>query len=107
MTPKRIFWTAWLVSLVLFFYPFQVQEGTGLGLDKVVHFLIFATLGYYGFNSYKNRVYHTFVLLFTYAFAVEYIQGHYIPHRSLDWYDALAGVIGLAAIFLHHNKRRK
>ena len=96
-----------LASLVLFLYPFQVREGQGLGLDKVVHFAIFAILGLYGFRSYAGKHYHVFVLLFSYAFVIEYIQGHFIPHRSLDWYDAVAGALGLSVIFLHSHKIRR
>lgn len=102
MNSKAIFWSAWLASLVLFLYPFQVQEGLGLGLDKVVHFMIFAVLGFYGFSSYDNKIYHTFVLLAVYAFVIEYIQGTYLTSRKFDLYDAVAGGIGLVVIFLHH-----
>ena len=104
--PKIIFWSAFASSLVLFFYPFPVHEGLGLGLDKVVHFSVFAILGFYGFRSYQNKIYHTLTLLALYTFVIEYIQGKYLLNRSLDLYDAIAGCIGLGVIFLHHKTRK-
>lgn len=102
---KIVFWTSWIASLALFLFPFQVHEGLGLGLDKAVHFVIFAVLGFYGVKSYREKIYHTLVLLAFYALVIEYVQGRYLPGRVLDWYDAVAGIIGLAVIFLHQRKR--
>ncbi len=99
--PKAIFWSAFSVSLPLFFYPFRVHEGLGLGLDKVVHFGIFAVLGFYGFRSYENKIYHTATLLAVYAFVIEFVQGAYLPSRNSDLYDAIAGCIGLGVVFLY------
>ena len=107
LNSKTIFWTAWLASLVLFFYPFPVSYGAGFGLDKVAHFVIFAVLGFYGFRTYSQKIYHTFLSLASYAFVIEYIQGHFLPSRSLDWYDAIAGVVGLAAVYFHHRQTKK
>jgi len=104
---KTIFWSGWAASLVLFLYPFQVQEGLGLGLDKVVHFVIFSALGFYGVKSYREKIYHTLVLLAAYALVIEYTQGHFLPGRTLDWYDALAGIVGLVTVYLHQRAKRK
>ena len=106
LNSKIVFWYAWTASLVLFLYPFQVQKGLGLGLDKVVHFTIFAILGFYGVKSYREKIYHTLVLLAVYALVIEIIQGRFLPGRMLDWYDAVAGIIGLWVIYLHYQNKR-
>lgn len=85
---------------MLFFAPFQVEEGAGLGLDKAAHFLIFAILAFYANKAYHHKLSQIFLLLAAYALLVEHVQGTYLD-RSKDWYDAIAGIIGLCVIYLH------
>jgi len=92
---KYLFWILFLMSAVAFFTPLQVQENTGLGLDKIVHIGLFAVLTLLGVLSYKKAAMPVILLLFFYVFASELIQKNYIPHRSFDVYDILADCVGV------------
>ena len=96
---KIIFWLLFVASLVLFFSPIQVEEHGGLGLDKIVHVIIFGVLMLSGSKSYSSKG-KLALLLLLYVAAVEIIQANFVPHRSGDIYDAMAGGIGVAiAVF--------
>ena len=88
------------MSFILFVAPVRTETPSGYGVDKAVHFFIFAALGYYGFLAYRENRSTVFVVLVFYALLVEHLQNRYFG-RTLDWYDSVAGIAGLATIYLH------
>jgi len=104
MSKSRIvFWLLFATSAVLFFSPIQVQEQTGLGLDKIVHVALFAIMAYFGTKAFRDKRFQTSIFLFAYALAVEFIQTAFIAHRSGDWLDAFAGTAGIITVNLVYN----
>ncbi|OGE80691.1 MAG: hypothetical protein A2826_01140 [Candidatus Doudnabacteria bacterium RIFCSPHIGHO2_01_FULL_43_23] len=104
---KIIFWVSFAASIVLFFTPIDVGGKDGFGLDKVLHAIVFLILVITAFLAFTRRKVLGIVLLLSYAFAVEYIQGKYLPLRHFDWYDITADSIGisLGLIFSHLLKK--
>jgi len=94
---KIFFWLAFVFSAVLFFLPISTSGQDGFGLDKVVHAVIFFLLFLFGRKAFPGKTWLVLFALIFYAFAVEYIQGNYLPLRHFDWYDITADGIGLAA----------
>ena len=98
---KLYFWALLLISAVLFFAPITVGEQSGLGLDKLAHVILFAGLlffgkgGVKGFRKEASKIDPVFTFLVLYALVVEFVQGEFLPYRSFDWLDAVAGWVGL------------
>lgn len=95
MKSKLAFWIIWAASAVLFFSPLAVEERVGLGLDKIVHIVLFAALVILGLLTYQKYKIQVIVLLFFYTVTTELIQKHYIPHRNFDAFDILSDSIGI------------
>jgi VanZ family protein len=92
---KIIFWTIFGVSGVAFFSPISVQEPIGLGLDKIVHVILFAALMISGAVAFPKKIVFVSAMLLVYTFSTEIIQGNFIPHRSFDVFDIMADCIGI------------
>ena len=99
MKKATIFWAGFIASLILFFAPITGKEGVGLGIDKLVHFLVLAWLMYFGAKAYPKQKVLLLFSLFIYTFIVEFIQGDFLPFRSFDIFDAFAGMLGAGFIY--------
>ena len=64
-----------------------------VGLDKVVHGVLFALLACTGRWRFGGRL-RIFLFVAGYALLSELIQGLALPHRSGDPYDAVADTCG-------------
>lgn len=114
-----------LVVLVLTGFPGSyIPKVTGfwewLSLDKLVHVVIFATLGFllfYGFHeqylkSKRRYLYVLAVLLATMAYGMitEILQRYIFIGRNGNMYDFLAdsvgGVLGFLAFILYNKKKK-
>lgn len=95
MNYRKSFWTVFVASLVLFFAPITGQERAGLGIDKLVHLGLFAGLFYLGDGGYRGNKGKIIILLAVYVLAVEIVQGYFLPYRSFDLWDMVAGWAGL------------
>ncbi len=104
---KLYFWVLFGTSAVLFFSPIQLDEHTGLGLDKLVHAGLFALLLYLAWRGFSKQRTAAFILLLAYGVAVELIQGRYIPHRHFDLFDILADWIGLGILGVYLMRKQK
>ena len=106
---KIKFWLLLVISAISFFSPVTAAEHVGFGMDKIVHFFLFAALAIYGIRSFPRNKGALLALLVLYTLVSEFIQGNYIPHRSFDQYDIIADIVGLAAgtIILRLNKRNE
>lgn len=90
---RSLFWLIFIVSLPLLLMPGGTEPGLPY-VDKVAHFLLFGAMALTCFLTYKKKLLVA-VLIVAYMFVIEYIQGHFIPHRSEDIFDVVAGVGGL------------
>lgn len=95
MRYKFSFWIIFIVSILLFYTPIQVDERVGLGFDKLVHLFMFASLLYLWNKAYAGRLLGGVIWLMVYAVTTEFIQGNFIPHRSFDGLDIIADFLGL------------
>ncbi|HEY9115635.1 MAG TPA: VanZ family protein [Bacteroidales bacterium] len=114
-----------LVVLVLTGFPGSyIPKVTGfwewLSLDKLVHVVIFATLGFllfYGFHeqylkSKRRYLYVLAVLMATMAYGMitEILQRYIFIGRNGNMYDFLAdsvgGVLGFLAFILYNKKKK-
>jgi len=93
--PKILFWSVFIVSPILFFAPMPATVGSGLGLDKLAHILIFMALETLVLWSYPLKKSFSTVAIIFYAPIVEVIQGYLLTYRSFGWYDMLAGWAGV------------
>lgn len=96
-----------MASAVAFFSPLDVQEKTGLGLDKLVHVILFGGLAISGIKAFPKKILLLIVLLLAYTVFTEVIQGNFIPHRSFDIYDIISDVLGITAGVLIYGFRDK
>lgn len=79
------------------------------GLDKIVHFLMYAALSFAlsrdfyvqktSFSSVKMVIWAV-VLPILYGGLIEVLQENFFPPRSGDWYDWLADSLGVIVAFL-------
>ena len=108
---KIIFWVSFVASIALFFAPIDVGGRDGFGLDKVLHAIVFLILVITSFLAFPRKKVLVIILLLVYAFAIEYIQGKYLPLRHFDWYDITADSIGISLgmilLFLHGSLSKK
>ncbi len=93
-----LFWSSFLFSLIVLFIPVSGTGGIKY-LDKVVHFGLFFVLSGFGFRHFKNRFWFSSLMVIYIAMA-EIIQEVFIPGRGLDFFDAVAGIAGLAVAFI-------
>jgi VanZ family protein len=87
-----------------------------LGMDKIIHTLMYGTLSFLVLNEYLKRKtfrFLTFSLLiivtWAYSIIMELLQYYFIEYRSGDIKDAIANIIGIvlaALILLFYKKIR-
>jgi len=82
----------------------NVAGADSRGLDKVVHFVLFAGLTISGLKGLKIQKHWLAVLLVLYAISVEHLQAY--VGREYDIYDAFSGWAGVIfPIFIPKLKR--
>jgi len=105
--PLRVFIIAYLILIaVLSLYPGNdLPEVDVPNIDKLVHFFMYAGLGYLSSLSFgkcplrwRQIRFWLFVLIFAYGYLMELLQG-YIPalHRSMSYWDAFFNGLGALA----------
>lgn len=76
-----------------------------LGLDKIIHFLMYGFCFYLFIKAYKIQwntalFYSSFAALVILGLILEYLQMELHSGRSFDLYDLLANIIGLLTVCL-------
>ena len=99
----RVWFGLWLVGWVLcvvlsLIHPVPLGVDVPDG-DKIEHFLAYGTLSAWAMNLYASRGSRLFAALSLVALgvAMEYAQGAFTTDRMMDWHDALANALGVAA----------
>jgi VanZ family protein len=90
-----VFAVALTAQLVALYAPRAPSTGSGFGLDKVVHCLLFAAVVWTGRRAGLPAVW-VVVLCAIHAPVSELIQAHLLPHRDGTVGDALADLCGVA-----------
>ncbi len=99
----RIWLGLWLIGWVLCVVlslihpvPLGVEVPDG---DKIEHFLAYGTLSAWAMNLYTSRPSRLLAALSLVALgiAMELAQGAFTTDRMMDWHDALANALGVAA----------
>ncbi len=100
---QLFFWTTLIISVVTLFTPATGQAGLPY-VDKAVHFVLFfvllvAAVFNFGFHKIETIIFS----LIVYVVGAEFIQYFFVPGRSAEAFDILAGILGilLAQIFLY------
>ena len=103
MKIKPIFILSILIVLIATLTPGNGKIA-GNYLDKVAHFGIFAFMTFYSLKAVSNKKYIPEVLIVCVflGFLTEILQ-QFIPGRNLDFYDALADIIGVASALFYYN----
>ena len=82
------------VHLVILYWP-RTAGPTGVtGLDKLVHAATFGSVAYLGLRV-GLRARWWVPLLCIHAVVSELVQGLFLPHRSGDWHDVVADLVGV------------
>jgi VanZ family protein len=93
--PWRIaFLAALLVQVWALYWPRQPSVDTGLPLDKVVHFGLFAVVTYAGVHAGISR-WLVAVIMVGQAVLSETVQHFLLAQRSGDVWDLVADVAGI------------
>ncbi|MEX0738029.1 MAG: VanZ family protein [Pseudohongiella sp.] len=91
-------------------WPWPVSDpgSSGLALDKVSHFFLFALCGALFFRAWQFNLGLVRILAILLAFGVATeIAQYFIPGRSMSVGDMIADAVGLATgIFIYANIRR-
>lgn len=73
------------------------------GIDKVVHFLVFAILGFLFSIVFRKSNFLFFVIMFLYALLTEILQGVMSLGRSFEIWDLVADMLGVSVgYWLYH-----
>ncbi len=84
----------WLgFSLVVLFYPGTGQAGLPY-IDKVVHFVLFGVLFVLARLKWTNQVRGVWFGVLLYMIAAELVQHFFVPGRSAEIGDVIAGFLG-------------
>ena len=98
-TPTRldqlVFAIALAASMVILFWPTVPGPPLFPFADKVIHFGLFAALGWSGVRA-GLAVGGLAAGLAAYAVASEILQGALLPDRAASWSDLMADLIGAA-----------
>jgi VanZ family protein len=87
---------ALLTQTALLYWPRAAGPETGLPLDKVAHFLMFAGVAALATLA-GVALRWTAAILVLQAMASEAVQHYVLPGRSGDWGDLTADLLGIAA----------
>ena len=109
-TVAAVLWFV-ICNYLLFAPPGEISEDSFLnipGMDKVVHFVLFAILTYLSLRAFKERSVKVkpviIVCIFVvYAITTEVIQG-YLSYRSSDSVDVLFNCLGIITVMSFFNK---
>lgn len=74
------------------------------GIDKAVHFLVFAILGFLFSIVFRKSTFLFFVIMFLYALLTEILQGAMDWGRSFEIWDLVADMLGVSIGFFFCNK---
>ena len=85
-----------LLQLVVLYAPRAPSTGETTGIDKVVHFAIFALVDWTGRRA-GLRAGPLVAALLAHAVLSEVLQWALLAHRDGDWRDSLADAVGVAA----------
>lgn len=102
---RTTFALALLVATALFVAPFQVpgaspeEGGTLVPLDKIGHVVVLAALGLHAGKVWPDRRGSAYALLVLFAALIEGVQA-FLPWRSTDAWDAVAGAAGALIVFV-------
>src|SRR2546423_11531531 len=106
LTWLRSKWLAigWLLLMCIFFFlpgsdlPKETEWLSSIHFDKLVHFTLFLVLFFLWRTAFSWRINNydlfLFILTVAFGFAVEIIQGNWIPGRTFDLYDLAADAVG-------------
>lgn len=97
------FWTLFVITLFLFFTPLEVQSPPGAGWDKLVHIFLFLALTILALRAFPRDKLPVILMLLFYTVVIEIVQKEFIPHRSYDPLDIVAGDIGLVCALIYSN----
>jgi VanZ family protein len=100
-----LFLVALAVQLVALYAPRTPSEGSGWGLDKVVHAGLFAVVVWTGRRAGLPPVWLV-LLCALHGPVSELVQAHFLPHRDGTVGDALADLTGTAIGALLPIRRR-
>lgn len=100
MTSRRPWQIAFAVGVLVqwwaLYWPRPPSVQTGLPLDKVVHFALFAVVTYAGVHAGLAR-WLVALLMLGQALLSEAIQHFWLAQRGGDVWDLLADALGIAA----------
>ena len=88
------FAVALAVQLVVLYWPRPAGPTDVPGLDKLVHATIFGSVAYLGLRA-GLRARWWLPVICAHAVVSDLIQGLFLPHRSGDWRDAVADLVGV------------
>ncbi|MEI6312947.1 MAG: VanZ family protein [Bacteroidota bacterium] len=76
-------------------------------IDKVAHFILYLVFAFLLLASATNTLYKTQWIVLAccliYGFAIECMQGLFLPDRFFDWYDVMANSVGaIVGVGLFH-----
>ncbi len=92
-----------LTALVILFLcviklPESGSQATIPHLDKLVHFLMFLFLSFVYYLEKRALTLLIALFLAFYGAFIEFVQ-YFLPYRSADFFDWLADVLGILAVF--------
>jgi VanZ family protein len=89
-------WVLCVVLSLIHPVPLGVEVPDG---DKIEHFLAYGTLSAWAMNLFASRRSRLFaaVSLVALGITMEWAQGTFTTDRMMDWRDALANTLGVAA----------
>jgi len=90
------FLSSMLIQSWALYVPRAPGLQTGLPLDKVVHFALFAVVTWLGLRAGLPARWLV-PLMLAQAAASELVQHIWLPQRGGDWWDFVADVTGIAA----------
>jgi hypothetical protein len=89
------FGVALAAQLVALYLPRAPSEGSGLGVDKLVHAALFAAVVWTARRAGLPLVW-VVVLCAAHGPLSEWVQSHFLPHRDGSVGDAVADLVGVA-----------
>lgn len=103
---RKVILVAWIILIfVLTGYPsLESPKIKEFPMDKAYHFVAFFVLGFFAIRLFKAQWF--FILCFAVVIVAE-IQQVFIPGRSFEILDIVAGIIGFTGAYLIAWLRRR
>ena len=92
---QAAFALALVAHLAILYWPRTAGPTDGPGLDKVVHATTFGSVAYLGLRAGLAARW-LLPLVAAHAAVSEVVQALLLPHRSGDWRDVVADLVGVA-----------